>query len=112
MCPLWNQQLLRGFDRGCCCGSIEAQKLGLLVVGHPWGDDCLQLPNPLGFFGFAVDDDGLRGMACLRYYCCSRLRSGAMKRGQGILPLELFDSMSCEVYDVLHLRVLWHLHEA
>ena len=35
-----------------------------------------------------------------------------MERGQRILPLELLDSMSCEVYDALHLRVLWHLHEA
>ena len=35
-----------------------------------------------------------------------------MKRGQRILPFELFDSMASKVYDVLHLRVLWHLHEA
>jgi len=35
-----------------------------------------------------------------------------MKRGQGILPFELFHSMASKVYDALHLRVLWHLHEA
>ena len=28
------------------------------------------------------------------------------------MPLELLDSMSCEVNDALHLRVLWHLHES
>ena len=42
----------------------EAQELGLLAVGHTWGDDCLQLPDPLDFFGFAapvvVDAGGLR----------------------------------------------------
>ena len=36
-----------------------------MVVGHPWGDGCLRLFDPLGLFGFAapavVDDDGLRG---------------------------------------------------
>ena len=39
--------------------------LGLLVVGHPWGDGCSQLLDPLDFFGFAalvvVDAGGLRG---------------------------------------------------
>ena len=35
-----------------------------------------------------------------------------MKRGQGVLPLELLDNMFGEVYDMLHLRVLWHLHES
>ena len=67
MRPLWSRLPLPCFGRDCCCGSIEAQKLGLLVVGHPWGDDCLQLPNPLGFFGFAavVDDDGLLGCGLL-----------------------------------------------
>ena len=43
----------------------EAQELGLLAVGHPWGDDCSQLPDPLDFFGFpapaVVDAGGLRG---------------------------------------------------
>ena len=34
-----------------------------------------------------------------------------MKRGQGVLSLELFNSIFGEVYDVLHLRVLRHLHE-
>ena len=28
------------------------------------------------------------------------------------MSLELLDSMFGEVYDALHLRVLWHLHEA
>ena len=43
----------------------EAQELGLLAVGYPWGNDCSQLPDPLDFFGFAapvvVDAGGLRG---------------------------------------------------
>ena len=43
----------------------EAQGLGLLVVGHPWGDGCSQLLDALDFFGFAapviVDVGGLRG---------------------------------------------------
>ena len=47
----------------CCCGLAEAQGLRLLVVGHPWGDGCLRLPDPLDFFDFAapavVDDGGL-----------------------------------------------------
>jgi hypothetical protein len=34
-----------------------------------------------------------------------------MKRGQGILPLELFHSMASKLYDALCLFVLWHLHE-
>ena len=42
----------------------EAQELGLLVVGHPWGNDCSQLPGLLDSFGFAapaiVDDCGVR----------------------------------------------------
>ena len=61
MRPLWNRLLPPGFGRDCCCSSVEAQELGLLVVDHPWGDDCLRLPDPLGFFGFAVDDYGPRG---------------------------------------------------
>ena len=64
MHPLWNQLLPPGFGRDCCCGLVEAQELGLVVVDHPWGDECLRLPDPLGFFGFAVpvvvDDDGLQ----------------------------------------------------
>ena len=35
-----------------------------------------------------------------------------MKRGQGVLPLELLDRMFSEVYDALNPRVLWHLHES
>ena len=55
MRPLWNRLLPPGFGRDCCCCcSVEAQELGLLVVGHPWDDDCLQLPDPLGVFGFAI----------------------------------------------------------
>ena len=65
MRPLWNLLLPLYFDRDCCCDLVEAQELGLLVIDHPWGDECLQLPDLLGFFGFAapavVDDDGLRG---------------------------------------------------
>ena len=61
MRPLWNLLLPLCFDRDCCCDLVEAQELGLLVVGHPWGDGCLQLPDPLGFFGFAIDDYGPGG---------------------------------------------------
>ena len=61
MRSLWNWLLPPGFDSNCCCGSVEAQELGLLVVGHPWDDDCMRLPDPLSFFGFVVDDCGLRG---------------------------------------------------
>jgi len=35
-----------------------------------------------------------------------------MKRGQGVLSVELFDSIFGEVYDALHLRVLRHLYES
>jgi len=41
------------------------QELGLLVVGHLWGDDYSQLSDPLGFFDSAVpaavDTGGLLG---------------------------------------------------
>ena len=47
----------------------EGQELDLLVVGHLWGDDYSQLPDPLGFFGSAVpaavDAGGLRGYGLL-----------------------------------------------
>ena len=63
MRPLWNRLLLPCCARGCCCDLLEAQGFGLLVVGHPWGDGCLQLLDPLDFFDFAapaiVDDDSL-----------------------------------------------------
>ena len=64
MHPSWNRLLLQGFGRGCCCGSVEALELGLLVVVHLWGDGYLQLPAPLDFFCFAavVDDDGPPGV--------------------------------------------------
>ena len=52
-----------------------------------------------------------RGMACLRYYCCSSPGSGAVKQGQGILPLELLDGMASKPYDALRLFVLRHLNE-
>ena len=65
MRPLWNQLLPPYCVHDWCCDLVEAQELGLPVVGHPWGDGCLRLPNPLGFFGFAapdvVGDDVLRG---------------------------------------------------
>ena len=61
--------------RGCCCNLAEAQGLGLLVVGHPWGDGYSRLPDPLDFFDFVApavaDDCGLGGTACLRYDYCS-----------------------------------------
>ena len=61
---LWNWLFPPYCARGYFyCGLAEAQGLGLLVVGHPWGDDGLRLLDPLGFFDFAapavVDDDGL-----------------------------------------------------
>ena len=63
MRPLWNRLLLLCCARGCCCDLVEVQELGLPVAGHPWGDESLRLPGPLGFFDFAdlavVDDDGL-----------------------------------------------------
>ena len=34
-----------------------------------------------------------------------------MKRGQGVLSLELFNSVLGKVYDTFHLQVLRHLHE-
>ena len=47
----------------------EGQELDLLVVEHLWGDDYSQLPDPLGFFGYAflaaVDAGGLRGYGLL-----------------------------------------------
>jgi len=47
----------------------EGQELDLLVVGHLWGDDYLQLPDPLGFFGYAipaaVDAGGHQGYGLL-----------------------------------------------
>ena len=112
MRPLWNRLLPPGFGCDCCCGSVEAQELGLLVVDHPWGDDCLRIPGPLGFFGFAVDDYAPGGKTCLRYDCCSGPRPGAMKRRQRVLSLELFNHIFDEVYDTFHLRVLRHLHES
>ena len=63
--PLWNRLPLPCCAHGYCCGLAEAQGLGLLVVGHPWGDGCSRLLDPLDFFGFAtpvvVDTAGLRG---------------------------------------------------
>ena len=65
MRPLWNRLLPPCCAHGCCCCDLaEAQELGLLVVGHPWVDGYLQLPDPPGFFDFAtptvVSDDGLQ----------------------------------------------------
>ena len=73
----------------------------------------MRLPDPLGFFGFAiaVDDDGLPGYDLLEVLLLQSLRSGAMERGQRVLSLKLFNSILGEVYETLHLRVLWHLHE-
>ena len=67
MRPLWNWLPLPCCSRGCCCDLVEAQELGLPVVGHPWVDECLQLPDPPSFFGFAVlvDGDGLPGCGLL-----------------------------------------------
>ena len=64
MRPLWNRLPLPCCARGCCCDFAEAQRHGLPVVGHPWVDECLHLPDRPSFFGFAaptvVDDDGLQ----------------------------------------------------
>ena len=66
MRPQWNRLPLPCCSHGCCCcGLAKGQELDLLVVGHLWGDDYSQLPDPLGFFEFAVpaavDAGGLRG---------------------------------------------------
>ena len=58
MRPLWSRLLLPCFGRDYCCDSVEAQELGLLVVGHPWGDGCSRLPDPLDFTAPVVVDDG------------------------------------------------------
>ena len=116
MHPLSNRLLPPCFGPDCCYDSVEAQELGLLVVDHPWA---MNACNFLIFLVYLVlllqllltmMDSG--GTACLRYDCCCGPRAGAMKRGQGVLPLELLDNMFGEVYDMLHLRVLWHLHES
>ena len=65
MRSLWNRLPLPYCARNCCCCDLaETQELGLLVVGQPWVDGYLQLPDPLDFFDFAapavVDDGGLR----------------------------------------------------
>ena len=55
MRPQWNRLPLPCCSHGCCCcGLAEGQELGLLVVGHLWGDDYSQLLDPLGFFSSAV----------------------------------------------------------
>ena len=38
-------------------------------------------------------------------------RPGAMKRGQRVLSLDLFNSILGKVYDTFHFRILRHLHE-
>ena len=64
MRPLLNLLLLPCCARGCCYYLVEAQELGLLVAGHPWGDGSLRPPGPPGFFDFVVlavvVDDGLQ----------------------------------------------------
>ena len=64
MRPVWNRLLLPCCARGCYCDLVEAQELGLPVASHPWGDESLRFPSPLGSFDFAdlavVGDDGLQ----------------------------------------------------
>ena len=63
MRSLWNRLLPPCCVRDCCCNLVESQEHGLLVVGRPWDDGCLRLPDPLGFFDFAapaIVDDGDR----------------------------------------------------
>jgi len=47
----------------------EGQELDLLVVGHFWGGDYSQLPDPLGFFDSVVpaaaNAGGLQGYGLL-----------------------------------------------
>ena len=50
-------------------------------------------------------------IACSRYDCCGGPRPSAVKRGQRVLSLELFNNVFGKVYDTFHLRVLRHLHE-
>ena len=69
MRPLWNWLHPPCYARGCCCDLAEGLGLGLPVVGHPWGDGCSRLPDPLDFFDFAApaagDDDGLQEYSLL-----------------------------------------------
>ena len=69
MRPLWNQLLPPCCAHDCCFDLVEAQELGLPVVGHLCGNGCLRLPNPLEFFDFVapaiVDGDGLWGYGLL-----------------------------------------------
>ena len=70
MHPQWNRLPLPCCSHCCCCcGLAEGQELDLLVVGHLWGGDYSQLPNPLGFFDSVVlaaaDAGGLRGYGLL-----------------------------------------------
>src|SRR6185312_17010710 len=52
-----------------------------------------------------------RSAACLGYGYCGGPRLSAMKRGQWILSLKLFNNVLGKVYDTFHLRILRHLHE-
>jgi len=70
MRPQWIRLPLPRCSSGCCCcGLAEGQELDLLVIGHLWGNDYSQLPDPLGFFGSAVptavDAGGLWGYGLL-----------------------------------------------
>ena len=64
MHPLWNRLPPPYCARDCCCDLVEAQGLGLPVVGYLWGNGCSRLLDPLDFFDFVapavVDDDGLQ----------------------------------------------------
>jgi len=96
MRPRWNRLPLPCCSHGCCCcGLAEGQELDLLVVGHLWGDDYSQLPDPLGFFGSVVPT-----------------AVPTVKRGQGVLFLELFNSIFGEIYDSFQLGILGHRHES
>ena len=68
--PRWNRLPLPCCSHGCCCcGLAEGPGLDFLVVGHLWGSDYSQLPDPLGFFDSAVlaaaDAGGHRGHGLL-----------------------------------------------
>ena len=87
----------------------------MLVVGRPWAMDAcdflILLISLILLLQLLLTMMASRSAACLRYDCCGGPRPSAMKRGQWVLSLELFNSIFGKVYDTFHLRVLRHLHE-
>ena len=116
MRPLWNRLLPPCYGRGCCCDSVEAQELGLLVVGRPGTMDAcdflILLVSLILLLQLMLTVMASGGTAYLRYDYCGIPRPGAMKRRQLVLYLELSNNIFGEVYDTFHLQVLRHLHES